>query len=54
MSLADDAVDMLFQAGESQEARGTLDIKSFIDRVVTSSKYNALQTSAVLQLTTKS
>lgn len=41
-NLADDAIEHLFQAGESQEFPGQLDIKAFIDKVVAASKYTPL------------
>jgi Ca2+-binding EF-hand superfamily protein len=51
LTLADDAIEHLFQAGESQEYPGHLDIKTFIEKVVAASKYTPLQTN--LTTTTK-
>ena len=39
MTLAEDQHDALFAAGELPEARGQLDIKTFIDKAVAASKY---------------
>lgn len=36
--------ELLFQAGESSEFRGMLDITQFIDRVAQASKYSPLAT----------
>jgi Ca2+-binding EF-hand superfamily protein len=44
VNLADDAVEHLFQAGETPESLGQLDIKAFIERVVSASKYTPLNT----------
>lgn len=48
IQLADDITNELFSAGELPEARGQADLKHFIDKVVVASKYNPLQTSAIL------
>ena len=42
VTLADDAVEHLFQAGETPDSLGQLDIKTFIERVVAASKYTPL------------
>jgi Ca2+-binding EF-hand superfamily protein len=44
VNLADDAVEHLFQTGESSEIPGQLDIKTFIEKVVAASKYTPLST----------
>jgi len=44
VNLADDAIEHLFQAGESTEVQGQLDIKTFIEKVVAASKYTPLST----------
>jgi Ca2+-binding EF-hand superfamily protein len=51
VQVADDQADLLFSQGEAPDARGHLDIKHFIEKVVAASKYNpgvmqALQTKA--------
>ena len=42
VNVADDAIEHLFQAGESLEAPGSLDIKLFIEKIVAASKYSPL------------
>ena len=52
IQLGEDIVGELFAAGETLDARGQLDIKHFIDKVAAAAKYNPLQTSGILQLST--
>jgi hypothetical protein len=42
VTMTDDGIDLLFQAGESQDFRGTLDIKNFIDKVSLALKTKAV------------
>ena len=52
VNLADDAIEHLFQAGESSEFPGYSDIKTFIDKVVAASKYTPLSSALLAQKTT--
>jgi chromosome segregation ATPase len=45
--------DLLFQAGESLEYRGMVDIQLFIDRVLQASKYSPLASAVQQQKQTK-
>ena len=47
IQISDD--ELLFQAGESMEFRGMVDIQLFVDRVVQASKYSPLATAVQQQ-----
>jgi len=53
MNLAEDAIEHLFQAGESAEYPGQLDIKTFVDKVNAASKYTPLSSALLAPKQTK-